>query len=227
VCGRFTLKTPVGDWLSELIGESVSFPRLDLRPRFNIAPTQLILIARRSETGQIEVKAVRWGLLPHWATDLKIGNSLINARSETVQEKPAFRDAFRNKRCLVLTDGYYEWKGRDKNRQPFWVHRPAERPFAFCGLWAENKKLQPEPLLSATIVTRASTGWMLELHDRTPLIPFHDSLSKNWMSHGAIDLVESGFTEPFPDDYLELRPVSNWVGNPRHDDERCLELLAQ
>ncbi len=225
MCGRFTLKTPVGDWLAELLGEAFFSEPIDFRPRFNIAPTQSIVIVHRSELGRLTLKQARWGLIPSWAEDLKIGSSLINARSETLREKPSFRESFQYRRCVVVTDGYYEWKPLGKSsKQPFWIHRAGEAPYLMLGLWALNTKVEAgSPIISASIVTRPSTDWLTEIHSRMPLIPWKTEQVQSWLADGVIDPEAAGLLAPLPSDFLQLRPVSDWVGNPRHEDPRCLE----
>ncbi len=162
MCGRFTIRTNMNRLLLEFGAEARG---LETVPRYNVAPTQQILILKG---GQISL--AKWGLIPSWAKDAKIGNSLINARAETVAEKPAFRSAFKRGRCCVIADGFYEWKKLDgKNKQPYFIHMKDDRPFAFAGL-SERWKNGEDVVESATIVTTEANSLMSEIHDRMPVI---------------------------------------------------------
>jgi len=137
MCGRFTL-TSSAKVLKDF------FPLLDMpeiQPRYNIAPTQPVLAVRHlPQHPRPEIATLRWGLVPHWADDIKIGYSLINARSETAASKPAFREPFRDRRCLILADGFYEWQKVDGRKQPYYIRRKDGKPFAFAGLWDRWRK---------------------------------------------------------------------------------------
>ena len=176
MCGRYTLATPVAE-LSRIFG----FPELpNLSPRYNIAPTQDIAAVRLlPEEERRELVLMRWGLVPYWADDPSIGSRMINARSESVAEKPAFRSAFARRRCLVLVDGFYEWQQhgvpKGGKKQPFRIRRRDGQPFAFAGLWESWKgpKGGPaleHPLETATIVTTDANRVLKPLHDRMPVI---------------------------------------------------------
>lgn len=227
MCGRFTLKTPLGKWLFELFGEQVSSELPSVQPRFNIAPTQSILIAtRRPSDGTFQFEFARWGLVPSWAKDMEFGATLINARLETLASKPAFRSAFKRSRCGVIADGYYEWQELDKRRkQPFWIHRKQDAPFVIAGLADLNQQIEPDkPIRSATIVTTDSNDSLSVFHDRMPVVL--DSLEKilAWISDDPISQEECGSAfGPAPDNYFETRPVSSLVGNPKNEDSRCIE----
>jgi putative SOS response-associated peptidase YedK len=189
MCGRFLLRTPPEEWpadlLSNLEGE---FSELRLQPelsglfdsRQNIAPTQSILAIVQPEVGSLrELRSLRWGLVPSWAKDRSIGAKMINARSETVDEKPSFRTAFSRQRCLVPADGYYEWVKTESGKQPMLIERSARQPFCFAGLWEQNRSLpfdkdgesaQSRPLVTCTIITTAANPSMASIHDRMPVV---------------------------------------------------------
>ena len=153
MCGRFTLRTPA-TVLVQQFGLSAQLDFLDdLKPRYNIAPSQQVLAVRESMPGQRAPAWLRWGLVPSWAEDPKIGYRLINARGDTVHSKPSFRSAFKQRRCLVLADGYYEWKAlNSKTKQPYYFQRADGAPFAFAGLW-EHWHHEEEVTESCTLIT--------------------------------------------------------------------------
>jgi putative SOS response-associated peptidase YedK len=174
MCGRFTLKTPAHVLIEHFHLEGVPTDELPLfEPRNNIAPTQEIAVVRGGDgSSRRNVAMLRWGLIPSWADDVKIGNRLINARGETIAEKPSFRRAFRSRRCLIPADGFYEWKKEGSRKQPFRVHREDEAPIAFAGLW---EKWQPpdhnvQAIESCTIITTSASEQLRDLHDRMPVI---------------------------------------------------------
>jgi putative SOS response-associated peptidase YedK len=140
-----------------------------LGPRYNIAPTQQVGVVRQTAPGQREFVFVRWGFVPHWAKDPSIGSRLINARSEDAAVKPTFRDSFRRRRCLVAADGFYEWKKNGKQKQPYLIHLPDDRPFAFAGLWGGWGD-EPDRIESCTILTTAANSQLRDLHERMPVI---------------------------------------------------------
>src|SRR5687767_10891235 len=131
MCGRFTVRARLN-----LIAEEFRLTVLpDLQPRYNIAPTQTVPVVRQIGRGDRQLDLLHWGLIPSWADDPKIGNKMINARADTVATKPSFRAAFKQRRCLVVADGFYEWKKIGSKKQPYFIRRPDDRPFAFAGLW--------------------------------------------------------------------------------------------
>jgi len=229
LCGRFTLKTPLGKWLFNLFGEAFSAEFPSIEPRYNVSPTQSILIAKRHPLeATIRLEFARWGLLPAWAKEIRSSAPLINARSETLAEKPSFRNAFSEGRCAVIADGYYEWQILDKKRkQPFWIHRPDESPFLMAGVSAINRQINPEhPIRSATIVTTQSNESLSIFHDRMPVVL--DSIEKiqRWIStENTSQELRLADLVPAPNDFFQTRRVSSWVGNPKNEDPRCL--LAQ
>ncbi len=178
MCGRFTLRTPA-ETLSALF-EDLRFPKL--RPRYNIAPTQSILCVRQDPQGNCEPAMLRWGLVPFWSQDLKIGARMINARSETAATKPSFRAAFKSRRCLVLADGFFEWKKIGKEKQPYYITQVDDGPFCMAGLWESWKDKQSDsglaaPVETCTILTTEANSMMAPLHDRMPVILDRDQYS--------------------------------------------------
>jgi putative SOS response-associated peptidase YedK len=215
MCGRYLLTTPV-DALSQLFrfGE-----RPNLGPRYNIAPTQDVPVVRRSRDGaRRELILVRWGLVPWWADDPRIGNRLINARAETLERTPAFRDAYRRRRCLVPADGFFEWRKEGRRRQPLLIRRRDLAPFAFAGLWERWKQPDGGVLRSCTIVTCPANALLAPVHDRMPVIlaePDHDV----WLNS---ETDGRPLLRPCPADWLEAIPVSSRVNSPANDDPECL-----
>jgi putative SOS response-associated peptidase YedK len=211
MCGRFLLQAPV-DVLQRAFGFE---ERPNLRPRYNIAPTQAVPIVRRNDGGGRELALVRWGLIPAWAKEAGIGSRLINARSETMAEKPAFRSAFRKRRCLVPADGFYEWRKPEGGgpKQPMLIRRRGEGPFAFAGLWERWRGPEGE-VETCTILTTEANSILAPIHDRMPVILDPASYDR-WL-----DPAQTGAEEllrPCPDGWLEAFPVSTRVNNVRND----------
>jgi putative SOS response-associated peptidase YedK len=197
----------------------------DWQPRYNIAPTQPIA-AIVADNQAYRAQLMRWGLVPFWADDLAIGNRMINARAETLQEKPAFRGPLAKRRCAIVADGYYEWQKQAKAKQPFWIHRPQDRLFAFAGLWDTNRKASDQEVVSATIITTVASDTVSSIHDRMPAVLTPEALVR-WLdpstsaSEAAALLADSRELE------FEARAVSTHVNNPLHEDANCLTCNSQ
>ena len=221
MCGRFTRKENM-QHLAELLGLPIPPP---LAPRYNIAPSQLVACVRcNRETGHYEFVELQWGLVPSWAQDPSIGHKLINARGETVAEKPSFRKAFKHQRCLVFADGFYEWKREGKSKQPYYIRFKDHRLFAFAGLWERWEKQQPA-LESCSLITTGPNTLMAPIHQRMPVILPERSYA-SWLSPGLNNAVYlSGLLEPYEADEMEAYPVSTMVNNPRNDSEDCVKPL--
>ena len=193
MCGRFVRATEARQF-TDLIDEMATFSDIKLPPRFNIAPTQQALVAREHPDTRVrELVPLRWGLVPHWSKDSKTGAKLINARSETAAIKPSFRDSFKARRCLVATDGWYEWKVTPAGKVPMFIHRITSDgeivPFFFAGLWASwRDKATPDadPLETFTILTREASPALTEVHDRMPVI-LPQSAYGAWLDRGVTD----------------------------------------
>jgi putative SOS response-associated peptidase YedK len=221
MCGRYTLRVPV-----EKLGEEFSLEEngMELQPRYNIAPTQEV--AAVLETGgRRHLELLRWGLIPAWADDPAIGSRLINARAETAPEKPSFRSAFKNRRCLVVADGFYEWKREADGKQPYYVRMERGRPFAFAGLWESWTAPDGEEVRSCAIITTEANRLMAPIHNRMPVILPPDHYSP-WLDE---DLREAEplreLLRPYERDDLEAYAVSRHVNRPANDDEGCVEPL--
>lgn len=192
-------------------------------PRYNIAPTQPVAAIRlTAETGKREFAALRWGLVPSWATDLKIGSRLINARSETAVSKPAFRAAFAKRRCLIPADGFYEWQPQGKEKQPYLIGMKDGEPFVFAGLWERWQGENLPPLETCTILTTTANELMKPLHERMPVI-LAPADCQCWLDPTTPKAEAEALLRPWAADTLNAVPVGKWVNNPRHDDPRCLE----
>jgi len=223
VCGRFALSTPPTE-IAENFGLD-EVPRLE--PRFNVAPGQRIAsISQSGEDRRSVLSLRRWGLVPSWAKDEKIGNRLINARAETVAEKPAFRSALRRRRCLVPADGFYEWSGSKGAKQAYFLGFEGRALFAFAGLWEQWTHPDGAPLESCTLLTTAAAEQLRVLHDRMPVIvdPADYGL---WLNP---DVQTPDLVSPVIDrnlgGALDFYPVSNLVNDVRRDDPRCAEAIA-
>lgn len=167
MCGRFAFYSPAEAVAALFDVDGVP----ELEPRYNVAPTQLIAAAREAGPGRREFAALRWGLVPSWAKDPSIGNRMINARVETVAEKPAFRAAFRHRRCIIFADGFYEWRKEGKEKTPHFISLASGEPFAFAGLWEDwTDRATGESLQTATILTTAASEFLAGLHDRMPVV---------------------------------------------------------
>jgi len=221
MCGRFTLRTPAYK-LAEAFGVEV---RANLAARYNIAPSQDIAALRAQGDGQRELVMLRWGLVPGWAKDPAMGNRMINARAETVAEKPAFRAAFRQRRCLIPADGFFEWqKTPDGSKQPYLMARPDGEPFTMAGLW---EHWQPpgtdEPLETCTIITTEANETVAPIHHRMPVI-LSASDREAWLDPAPPSAEAlAALLRPAPDDTLIAQAVARHVNNARHDDPACIE----
>lgn len=220
MCGRFTLTSSV-PVLAEVLGGD---PPVDLPPRYNIAPTQPVCIVRiAAETGVRQWQMVRWGLIPAWAKDPSIGNRMINARAETVADKPAFRAAFRRRRCLVPADGYFEWQKAGRAKQPYYIRFCDDRPFAMAGLWEVwTDPMTGQRLESCTVITTDANDLTRPIHDRMPVIlPAADCAT--WLDPQlAAAETLCDLLRPFDSSAMRADPVDSHVNNPRNDDPRCV-----
>jgi len=224
MCGRFTLTSSPDEIAAAFDLDEVP----ELSPRYNIAPTQHIAAVRWSEDqAKREFANLRWGLIPFWADDKKIGNRMINARAETAATKPAFRQAFSKRRCLIPADGFYEWKKlAGKKKQPYFVRPRDEKPLAFAGLW-ETWQGEDGVLESCTIITTSANALMESLHDRMPAI-LDRSHYEAWLDpHSQDKAALQEMLKPCAAELLEAYPVSTIVNNPRNESEECIQRLPE
>lgn len=238
MCARYTLKST-----ADVLQQEFELPELpELPPRYNIAPTQAVLAIRESDAGVREATFLHWGLIPSWAKDPGIGTKLINARSETLLEKPSYRVAFKRRRCLIPADGFFEWheesefpetdlfgevtKSGKTYKQPMWFHRKDERPFAFAGLWEYWETAEGGPIESCTIITTTANELLAQYHDRMPVILHREDYSA-WLrksdenANGLVSLLA-----PFPAEEMTAYDVTRKMSNPRYDFEDCIEPLS-
>jgi putative SOS response-associated peptidase YedK len=224
VCGRYTLRTPL-QHVIEMFSPLAASPELDLFPRFNVAPTQDVPAVRLDRDGRRELVALHWGLVPHWAKDPSIGNRMINARAETAAQKPAFRDAFRRRRCLVVADGFYEWRRLPNRKQPYFIHMRNDEPFAFAGLW-ERWGEGDQVVRSCTLLTTGPNELMAPIHDRMPVIVAREEYDR-WLDPRTPPGEIEKLLRPFPADAMEARPVSPVVNNPKTDQPECIDGITE
>jgi len=219
MCGRFTLTTS-GQIIAELFKLS-GVP--DIKPRYNIAPTQSVAtVTVEPEKMQRHFQFMRWGLIPSWAKDMKIGSRMINARSETVAEKPAFRSAIKHRRCLIVADGFYEWQQQGKNKQPYYFQKADGEPFAFAGLWENWESPETENIVSCTIITTAANETVQPLHDRMPVI-LPDSDWEQWLDPAVKNAREVlPLLKPYASEAMKAKAVSVIVNSPTRDSPECI-----
>lgn len=223
MCGRYTNRLTWSE-IVRLYRITSRQPALNLQPRYNIAPTQSVAAVRLGTDGR-ELAMLRWGLVPSWAKDIAIGSRMINARAETLAEKPSFRSAFKSRRCLIVADGFYEWQPQPKGpKQPYLIGLKDGEPFAFAGLWERWEKAPDgQPVESCTVVTTEANDLVRPIHDRMPVILAHEDYD-TWLdaSRNSPDVVGK-LLRPFPSDRMEAVPVSTRVNSVRNDDPACLE----
>lgn len=214
MCGRFTLTVNPADL--QLTFEKYTFPAM-FAPRFNIAPSQPVLAIPNDDKATADF--LIWGLIPMWAKDPAIGNRLINARGETLAEKPSFRGSYRHKRCLILADGFYEWKtfGGRKSKTPYFIHMRDRKPFAIAGLWDHWEGPDGSDVRSCTIITTTPNELMQAIHDRMPVI-LHPRDFDKWLDP-APQTSENlqPLLKPFPADAMSAYAVSTLVNKVTND----------
>lgn len=252
MCGRFTLRAP-----ASIIAEQFSLLEAPmLESRFNIAPSQPVPVVlmmpladseggqshfrghNPSAEGQIPAAAkigtvprqlamLRWGLIPSWAKDPAIGYRMINARSETIADKPAFRAALRRRRCLVVADGFYEWQRVEKRRQPWFIRMHDDRPFGFAGLWEAWEGPDHSAIESCTILTTDANDLVRPIHDRMPVI-IDPADYDRWLDPAITDPAPLlPLLRPYPSDRMTAYPVSTHVNSPTREDAQCVEPIRQ
>jgi len=220
MCGRYTLTDPDPRML-RMRFKLFESAEIDEKPRFNVAPTDPVLAIRLNKEGAREPGRLRWGLIPHYADPDEFDRLLINARAETVAETPAFRDALRGGfRCLIVADGFYEWRATETGKQPIWLSRPDRSLFAFAGLWARAKREDGSQVHSCAIVTCPPSQVVEPIHDRMPVILDPDA-EAGWMEPDAPEGDLMDMLVPTND--LETTEVSEAVNSVREDGPHLLE----
>ena len=218
MCGRFTQRKPAKA-LEEHFGVEVP----ETQPGFNIAPTQNVQAVRGGDDGR-EAAWLKWGLVPAWAKDASMGARLINARSETVSEKPSFREAFKKRRCIIPADGFYEWRRTERGKQPYFFHMRDDRPFGFAGLWERWEGTEGEVINSCTILTTEANEVLRPVHDRMPVI-LHPEEYSRWLEAGERERVMlRELLRPYPAEEMAGYTVGTLVNSPAN---RGAELIAE
>ena len=223
MCGRFTLTTTPHELLEAFPGLLLPQAKDALEPRFNIAPSQPVAVI--SNDGKYQLSFYNWGLIPSWAKDIKIGHRMINARAETLSEKPSFKAAYRYRRCIIPTSGFYEWQ-RDtarKTKIPHYIHMASKLPFAMAGLWEIWRNSDGSEIRSCNIITTTPNQLIALIHNRMPVIlppnAYNLWLDPREQSPLALDPL----LQPYPADYMAAYPVSTFVNSPGNDSPVCIQ----
>ena len=221
MCGRFTITIEPAFFQQELDLGSVP---AEWKPRYNAAPSQDIPVVLNKDTRDVEM--LRWGLIPFWAKDEKIGYRMINARSETIQEKPSFRNAFKQRRCLILADGFYEWQKQSGKapKVPYYFRLADGKPFAFAGIWETWGAPEGETVRSCSIITCEPNPLVAEAHNRMPVL-FDKGMMWEWLAEKPADDLQA-MLAPYPAEKMSARAVGLAVNNPRNDGPECVRPLS-
>ncbi len=212
MCGRFALRSP-----GRIKFEGAHSSQLPLTPRFNIAPSQNVLVITESQKGR-ELSSLVWGLVPSWSKDTK---GFINARAETLEEKPSFSESFQRRRCLIPADGFYEWKGKGKSKQPYFFQLKDEGPFAFAGIWDEWQK-NGDTLISCAIITTTPNELLNTIHDRMPVILAAEAQAL-WLREDTEPSALRELLVPFPAAEMQSFAVSSQVNYAQVDEAEMVE----
>ncbi|MEW6125943.1 MAG: SOS response-associated peptidase [Acidobacteriota bacterium] len=218
MCGRFVRSRTI-DEIAEAF--FIDIVEADLQPSFNIAPTQNLLAISGNSVKRLT--AMRWGLIPSWAKDDSLAAKMINARAETIIEKPSFKTPFKNSRCLIVADGFYEWKKTGKEKIPFYIHLKSDEPFAFAGLFDHWETPEGQVLTTCTIITTEANDLMRDLHERMPVILPREQ-HELWLDASVKNqnvLLE--MLQPFSADLMEAYEVSRLVNSPRNNSPACIK----
>ena len=222
MCGRFS-QSKSAETIAQVFQVNNVPP---LTPRYNIAPTQQIqTILQNAEQSQREFQMLHWGLIPSWAKDPKMGARMINARAETVTEKPSFRAAFKQRRCLILADGFYEWQQQEKKKQPFYFRMNNENPFAFAGLWEHWKSGDGEVINSCTILTTEPNDLMRPVHNRMPVIIDPKDYDLWLDTEVKTPELLQPLLHPYSAEEMTAYPVSTKVNKPVNDSAELINSL--
>lgn len=222
MCGRYSLTSSKIKIAEEFKLQEAHLK--ELVPSYNIAPSQPVPVLL--ETPEPRVGLFRWGLIPSWAKDPTIGSRMINARKETLVEKPSFRSPFRKQRCLVLADGFYEWKGEGRTKTPYYVRLKSKAPFGFAGLWSQWSSPDGALIYSCAIITGEPNELLQLIHNRMPVI-LRRQRRERWLDPSNHDSKElMNLLEPYPSDEMEAYPVSKLVNSPANNTSECLKLVG-
>jgi putative SOS response-associated peptidase YedK len=223
MCGRTTITVQNVDLLAEALGVPVDAFPADYQPHFNLAPTQDFFVLREHHERR-EILPAKWGLVNFWSKDKKRASLQINARADGIENKPAYREAFKRRRCIVPVDGFYEWYGDKKARQPFWFHRPDGKLLLMAGLY-ESWQAEPGAALqhSFTIITTEANELIAHIHDRMPVILAEEDIDK-WLYEGEKDMARlKGLLVPAANDIVVPRAVGREVNDARFDTASMIE----
>lgn len=220
MCGRYALYGPISR-LSERFSASIDEMPADFGPRYNAAPMQMLPVVRQRPGGERVAHLLRWGLLPGWAKDPGIATRLINARAETLAEKPAFRAAYRARRCIVPASGFYEWRATPGGKQPYYIQPANDELFGLAGLWERWTRPEGTPIDTFTVITTAANATMQALHERMPVI-LQPAEYGPWLSRDTAPERLGQLLAPCPDGMLSMHPVSKAVGNVRNEGARLI-----
>lgn len=223
MCGRFSRSSPPAV-IAEELGCDVD-PSLSATPRFNVCPSEPVLVMARAKDAQPHVGLMQWGLVPWFARDPKGGPRAINARAETLATARTFKEPFERRRCLVVADGFYEWRRVGTARQPWFFRLRSRRPFVMAGVWDRWKPASGTPLVSCAIVTCPANGLVAPVHDRMPVIVPVDARAA-WLAKDADAAALTTLLRPFPADAMEAYPVSQLVNSPKNDSAECIREVA-
>jgi len=222
MCGRFTL-TINPDQLQQQFGLSEPPPR-EMAPRYNIAPTQAVAVIANNSDRKLEL--FQWGLIPSWAKDPKIGSKMINARAETLAEKPSFRTALKRRRCLVVADGFYEWKKTGSGKTPMYIQLKDGQPFGFAGLWEAWQSPEDGLIKTCTIITTTPNALLAGIHDRMPVILPREAYDQ-WLAPEELPAVETlPLLQPYDAALMRAVPVSTRVNSPAVDSAELIQPVA-
>lgn len=221
MCGRFTLFSSQQEIQDQY---QVGWDG-EIRQRYNIAPTQSVLVVVQDESGERKAEWFRWGLIPFWAKEPSIGNRLINARGETVDQKPSFRHLLTRKRCLILTNGFFEWKKQGGRKQPYFIYRKDQKLFSFAGLWDYWQDDQ-QAIYSCTIITTEANERIKPIHSRMPVL-LEKEQEQLWLDPSLTDrdYIKS-LLVPFDEEAIGVYPISTLVNSPRNDEPDLLKPIA-
>ena len=224
MCGRFTLTIDLAELVNTWPWLTVpDRAALGALPRFNIAPTQPVAVVPNDNNRTLDF--FTWGLIPSWADDPSIGSRMINARGETVAEKPSFRAAYKRRRCLIVADGFYEWQKQpgQNRKQPMYIQLRSGQPFGFAGLWEIWHSPHGDEIYSCTIITTQPNELVKPIHDRMPVILANDAID-TWLEPGEVEQgALDSLLKPYPADQMRAYPVSMLVNSPTNDAQQCIE----
>jgi putative SOS response-associated peptidase YedK len=221
MCGRFTITLDPADFQQEFdLGKMPG----EWKPRYNVAPTQDVPVVKDIQTREVEM--MHWGLIPFWAKEKDIGARMINARSETLSEKPAFRQAFKQRRCLILADGFFEWQRKDPKtpKVPMYFQLKNGKPFAFAGLWESWHETPKKELHSCTIITCEPNELVAQIHNRMPVI-LDKANCWRWLEDLETQKLQ-GLLTPYPAEMMQTHAVGRLVNNPGEDNPEVIRPLA-